>query len=342
MSEWISAPGKVFLAGEYAVLEPGRPALVVGVDRRLHASRERVVRVVQLVQEPGRHVPVVQLVHRPSGLIWEPPALPPPELRFAARAALLCRAEGLRLVFENDLALEGAKIGLGASAAACVLTVRAARPGATDEAVLALAAAAHWAEQGGQGSGADVAACALGGVLEVRSRFPWRSAEEVMALSPEQIASSRPVEARRVRAPADLRLALAFSGKSADTRALLKPVRELMQGDPRRWKRLADRISAASESLRVALEAGDGDGALDAVRAGAAAMAALGEEVKAPIVTEELARACALAAAAGAAAKPSGAGGGDCAVVVAFGEKAMQRAEAALRPHFPVFRVTPA
>ena len=71
-------------------------------------------------------------------------------------------------------------------------------------------------------------------------------------------------------------------------------------------------------------------------------MAALGEEVKAPIVTEDLARACALAAAAGAAAKPSGAGGGDCALVVAFGEEAMQRAEAALRPHFPVFRVTPA
>ena len=32
------ASGKVFLAGEYAVLERGRPALVVGVDRFLEAS----------------------------------------------------------------------------------------------------------------------------------------------------------------------------------------------------------------------------------------------------------------------------------------------------------------
>ena len=48
------------------------------------------------------------------------------------------------------------------------------------------------AEQGGAGSGADVAAAALGGVLEVRSRIPWRSAEEVMALPAQEIAASGP------------------------------------------------------------------------------------------------------------------------------------------------------
>jgi len=31
----LEAPGKMFLAGEYAVLEPGRSALVVAVDRTL-------------------------------------------------------------------------------------------------------------------------------------------------------------------------------------------------------------------------------------------------------------------------------------------------------------------
>jgi phosphomevalonate kinase len=55
-------------------------------------------------------------------------------------------------------------------------------------------------------------------------------------------------------------------------------------------------------------------------------MAALGAEAEVGIVTPELARACALASAAGAAVKPSGAGGGDCAVVLAFGEAAIGRA----------------
>jgi mevalonate kinase len=71
-------------------------------------------------------------------------------------------------------------------------------------------------------------------------------------------------------------------------------------------------------------------------------MAALGEDARLRIVTPELARACALAASAGAAGKPSGAGGGDCAVVLAFGDDGRDRAEAALRPHFPVLRVSPA
>ena len=70
-----------------------------------------------------------------------------------------------------------------------------------------------------------------------------------------------------------------------------------------------------------------------------AAMARLGEASGAPIVTEALARAAALAASAGAAAKPSGAGGGDCAVVIAFGDEALARAERALAPHFETFRV---
>jgi phosphomevalonate kinase len=71
-------------------------------------------------------------------------------------------------------------------------------------------------------------------------------------------------------------------------------------------------------------------------------MVALGQEAGVPIVTPELARACALASGAGAAGKPSGAGGGDCAVILAFGDAARDRAEAALVPYFPVFHVTPA
>jgi phosphomevalonate kinase len=45
-----------------------------------------------------------------------------------------------------------------------------------------------------------------------------------------------------------------------------------------------------------------------------------------PIVTPELERACALASSAGAAGKPSGAGGGDCAIVLAFGDPAADSA----------------
>jgi phosphomevalonate kinase len=72
-------------------------------------------------------------------------------------------------------------------------------------------------------------------------------------------------------------------------------------------------------------------------------MAALGDAASCPIVTPALARICALTQAAGGAAKPSGAGGGDCAVVLCFGEADRDRLEAALaREGFPVARIRPA
>ncbi|HUJ24758.1 MAG TPA: hypothetical protein VLW85_01990 [Myxococcales bacterium] len=292
MSDRISAPGKVFLAGEYAVLE-GHPALVVGVDKRIHAT---------VKPADGVH-----LIHRPSGAEWKPPASPPPELRFAARAFTLAGGRDLRVVFEDDFKFGDLKIGLGGSAAACVLAVRAARPDASDEEVMRIAAEAHLAEQGGKGSGADVAACAMGGVLEARSK---------------------PLTARRVRVPEDLRLLLAFTGKPADTRELIATVRR----DPP----VIAHIARACGELTAALESGDRQAALAAVRSGAAAMKALG------VMTVELERVCALASDAGATAKPSGAGGGDCAVIFAFGDAMADRAEKAVRPHFPVFRVVPA
>ena len=336
MTVRLAASGKVFLAGEYAVLDPGRPALVAGIDWKMHA-----------VAEPGARG--VQIVHRPSGLLWDG-GQAPAELRFAARAALLAMAfcrkpDGVRISFEDDLSREGRKLGLGGSAAACVLAVRAVcaladRRSGEDE-ILALAVAAHWAEQGGAGSGADVAAAALGGILEVRSRIAWQSAGEVMALPADRVAASRPLDVRRVAVPPQLRLLLVDAGEPANTRSLVREVRAFARGAAARWQGRAGEISAAAEKLRDALEACDAPSALDAVRKGAVAMAALGEDAGVPIVTPELARACALASAAGAAGKPSGAGGGDCAVVLAFGDEARDRAEAALRPHFPVFRVAP-
>ncbi len=339
MSERLSAPGKVFLAGEYAVLD-GRPALVMGVDRRMQAS---------LSSQPA-----TTLVHAPSGIAWDGgPA--PEELRFAARAVQLaqrlCAEEGLpqrglRLVFENDFAEGGVKLGLGGSAAASVIAVRAACAAygraLTDSEALALAVAAHFIEQGGEGSGADVAACALGGVQQVRARLPWRSAEEAMAAPAREILRANAIEARPVAVPADLRFLLAFTGKAASTRSLVRRVREFREGDPHRWAAVAGEIEKCSESLRTALEAGERDRALQSLRSGAAAMARLGELSGAGIITAELTMACALAASAGAAGKPSGAGGGDCAVILAFGDDVRDRAEAGLRPQFPVFRVSPA
>ena len=194
------APGKVFLAGEYAVLDRGRPALVAAVDRGLRLS----------LRPLGE--PLVALRHAPSGesltgVLSDDVSSPvawmggvPGGLRFAARAVALslrlCAEEGraprgFAATFEDDLSVVDAagasrKLGLGGSAASSVLAVRAAAlsqgRGLTPSEVLTLALAAHWVEQGGSGSGGDVAASSLGGVSLVRVRHVWRAPEQVLAL----------------------------------------------------------------------------------------------------------------------------------------------------------------
>jgi len=351
----LAAPGKAFLAGEYAVLEPSGAALVVGIDRFLDASlRPLAEKKVEIFHRPSGSFAKGELTA--DGIRWAEGI--PDEVRFAARAAALaaslCAAEhrpqrGFALVYENDFAQDGKKIGLGGSAAASVLAVRATcaaqeRPLPGEE-TAALAAAAHFDEQGGRGSGADVAACVFGGLLEVRAQRPLQLGED-----PRDVLRAPPITVRRLPLPSDLRLLLACTGAPADSRALVGSVLEFARANPSRYRPRCDAIGAARDALRNALEGAARSGskepreaALDAVRRAAAAMAALGDEAQVAIVTPELSRACAIAASAGAAAKPSGAGGGDCAIVLAFDDAAIDRAARDLQTAgFSPLRIAPA
>ena len=41
----VSAPGKLYIAGEYAVVEPGHPAIIVAVDQFITVSLEQTKNV---------------------------------------------------------------------------------------------------------------------------------------------------------------------------------------------------------------------------------------------------------------------------------------------------------
>ena len=339
----LSAPGKAFVAGEYSVLQHGEPALVLAVDIRMHATvRELRGRSVELVHAPSGTTVEGELSPT-TGVRWvHGPRAIPGELRFAARsvelAARLCaeegrEARGFRATFMDDLSRDGHKLGLGGSAAASVLAVRATclaqqREVSRDE-LICLAATAHWLEQGGRGSGADVAACASGGLVEVRSR-PSRS--DVVSTSSalvRDLLRDPLVNVDPVSVPPGCHFLLAWTGQPADSRKLVDGVLKFASARQGRWHHHVRMLSACEVAVREALERADEAACLDAIRRAAAALGALGDEAQVPIVTEDLAHACAIASSAGAAGKPSGAGGGDCAIVLAWGDAA-ERARQAL------------
>src|SRR5205823_12250449 len=144
------APGKLFLTGAWAVLE-GAPAIVIAIDRFAEAS-------FQPFQSRGRE---------PADSSIEQDLSPMPEVVAVAK-----RLESdVPHVDVSSMQQNGHKIGLGSSAAASVAAAAAilhAKTGTIDvDRVVDVASRAHRDVQP-RGSGADVAACAHGGVVEVR------------------------------------------------------------------------------------------------------------------------------------------------------------------------------
>lgn len=310
----VSAPGKLMIAGEYAVLSGGT-CLVTAVDRRAFAT----------LDDDGSGA----AGHGSPGASPRSPDRPvlTPEVRVARRRAeTLLGPVPATLTLSIDVTAlrneeQGTKLGLGSSAAgaAAAAGVIFAHHGhdLTDEAVrmrvLEVALSGH-REVAPEGSGADVAAAVLGGFVTFRR-------------------ANDDIDVERVAWPKHAEVAVVWTGVEAKTSELVRRVNVLKNGDPARHDGLVAHISRAAQALIGAAKRGDAPAIVDAARAHGDAMAALGDASGAPIVEARHREVMRLAAEAGGAAKPSGAGGGDVAVAFFADRTARDRFEVACAKH---------
>jgi len=295
----VSAPGKIFLAGEYAVLQGGA-AVVAAVDRRATA---------RLVTGGTPASPLVEEVCRAVGAELGPAA-----------------PDGVPEIDTTAMSGPGGKLGIGSSAAAAAGAVGAFfdAAGLNLEAeevrarAFALAERAHRAAQGGRGSGADVAAAVFGGVIRYHRGTDGYGRIEVRPLGP---------------VPAEL---VVFStGTPSPTVDHIRAVERLGARDPAEHQARLEAIRVAAELFCAAHQAGRTADLVAAAASAGEALAALGRSADIPIVTPALAAAAAVARDLGGAAKPSGAGGGD----VGVGFFPDRRAAEAFRAHAPTIGV---
>lgn len=302
---WVArAPGKLFLLGEYAVLD-GAPAIVAAVDRFAEVRVEPAV--------PAGRVNVVAHDLGVSGsfdaasatFVDGPLRFVLAAYRAACERAPHLRSVGLTIRTADELrGSGGAKIGLGGSAAVTVATVAALLSaaeigwegvGARHE-LLALALAAHDAAQKTRGSGADVAASVFGGVL----RF-------------ERPPGTTPA-VRRLTLPAGGRLLVGWTGEAASTASLVEGYLTATNGRLESRRRFRDASARCVEEFERALERGELSAA--AIEGGEAALRELEREAGLPLHTPRLDALIEAARTAGVPAKLSGAGGGDCGVAL--------------------------
>lgn len=287
----VSAPGKAFLCGEYAVLS-GAPAIVAAVDRRVNAE-------------------------------WT--ELPPrtEQLPIEARATLEAAQERFgqppyHLSFDTGPLYQGPnKLGLGSSAAVAVASAAALialrehdlkEPEVRDR-VFAAALRGHSAVAP-RGSGADVAAATYGGYLWFQ-----RQGGELLV---------QPVDP-----PSSLVSVLLWTGKSARTSDLLERLSRLKTQLPKVHRQCVSELHERATEFAQAFRSGDVRHIIMIAREYNACMSALGVAVQAPIVSSKLQRIAEWACWHGGAAKPCGAGAGDLAVTFFVDQDAADRFAAA-------------
>lgn len=311
----VSAPGKLFLTGEYAVLE-GAPALLSAVDRRVHVTAEQAAGSQWTISAPDIGIETLALAGD-GGLPEELDAATRHRLRvFDAVRATLAEAAGaisqpLAIHIDSKaFSANGHKLGLGASAAvAAALTgalSRIAGMGCDPATLCDTAIAAHRRAQDGAGSGADVAASIYGGVIEYRENE---------------------VEAGMVL-PADITGMAVVTGNGASTTDLVGRVAAYAEHEPAAYQ--ADMAHLKQLASRASAALADADDFLALTRDYFAALQALDAHAHAGIVLDRHRELAALARRYGGVFKTTGAGGGDLGLVFSPGGGPARRLAAEL------------
>jgi phosphomevalonate kinase len=331
------AHGKLFVLGEYAVVEPGNPAILVAVDRHVTvtvsaASGPDVVVTSDLLPgelrlaRDGDRLAVRPDAHgqpdgdgHPGGGV--PHVVSAIEVVDEYLAARRIPAPAARVAIESGLHDNGTKLGLGSSGAVTVAVVAALTAWCdadlTPEATYRLAMLAT-ARIDVAASGGDLAASVWGGWIAYQA--PDRAA--VL-----ETARHRGIEAamrepwpgfalRRLPAPRGVSLQVGWTGEPASTTALVSKLgRRAWRGTRAHARFVAGTTACVRASVR-ALEGGDRRELLRRVREARRLLAELDDEVGVGIFTSRLTALCDATEAVGGAAKPSGAGGGDCGIAL--------------------------
>jgi len=304
-----SAPGKLVLLGEYAVLE-GAPATVAAVDRRARVRLRPAPDECYTVSSPTLEITAATFRLHDGAVEWTR-AVDAEQLGLV-ETVLQALDEKPRPFhatlgtgrFQYREGRRRAKLGLGSSAALTVALAGAlsrlndTRP--EPERLLPRLLQAHGQFQSGRGSGLDLAAALYGGTIAYTLPGEGRQPEvESLAL------------------PDGLYMLHVWSGRSASTPRLLAALEDWRVQFPGRYRHNMRALAAIAETGARSIRRNDATGLIEAVDEYARALAELGRASGLDIVSAEHGEIAALAQAEGASYKPSGAGGGDLGIAIA-------------------------
>jgi phosphomevalonate kinase len=320
-----SAPGKLVLTGEYAVLE-NAPAVSAAVD--LRATVE-----VQAADTEYSELNVVNNDQRyrfRAGAVkdWLDDSGPYGAIVDAAMHVLRGRAalsKPLTISIctrdfylpAEDAAEEPVKKGIGSSAAVAVALTAALQTIAGETPDMELALETHHLFQGAQGSGIDVATSWFGGLIKMLPGQPPPSTPRVQQLAWPEGLYVMPV----------------WTGQAASTPAKLRLLSACKAATPEAYNRVFESLCLAAATAATAWSNGRSREIFAAIKQFAGALHELDTAATLGIWSEPHRKLNELAGSGDVVYKPSGAGGGDFGVAFAtdevqlsgFGERAVEQ-----------------
>jgi phosphomevalonate kinase len=331
----VCAPGKLFVAGEYAVVEAGYPAVLVAVDRHVTVRLARAEDAGSIASDQYGRLPVVWrrdggrvvLDHDSRPFDYVLAAIDVVE-RFAAEQGRTLGFYDISISSELD-DQSGRKFGLGSSAAVTAATVRALdrfyELGLPTLQLLKLALLAT-VQVNPMGSGGDVAASLYGGWIRYAALDrDWLRA----AVAGGSAAAGGPgpltalldadwpgLAVRRLPTPRSMRLVVGWTGVPASTTRLVEAMQSRKGAAESHYPDFLAASRACVDALSAAIERDDAPAAKAEIRRARGLLTSLARAAGVDIETPALRTLCETAEDVGAAAKSSGAGGGDCGIVL--------------------------
>lgn len=308
-----SAPGKIVLLGEYAVLE-NAPALVAAVDRFATVEVRESDSATCSVTATNLDAAEIAFDLGAERLAWHGQNGPLKLMRtlldeLATRGVLDASTAPFRLSVDSaDFYRGNQKIGLGSSAATTAAVALAIEDWTGQKVprwpdLFELLFDVHRRRQDGTGSGLDIAASLLGGVFSFERSGGGQAAPQVQSL----------------RWPDGLSWCVVWTGTPASTGSYLTRLREFAQQNRAAYDAAMARLGSVARLGIAAFEEGGVDNFLDAVHDYMYALTDFGARTGLDIVNHDHRGLAGLAELTGVVYKPSGAGGGD--IGVAFSGK---------------------
>ncbi len=346
----IKVPGKLMIAGEYAVLEPGYKALVVAVNRYVTAEIKPsfvnelflpqlgLNRITWNFDENG-----IEFYQKEDRLSFVKNAM---STAFHYLKEMGIKLHSFQLHIKSDLndPTTGKKYGFGSSAAIVVAVIASIlsfhgelndvcemskdetlnQEGALMK-LFKLSAIAHVKTQG-NGSGADIAAVVYGGWIQYSTfRAKWLLTElEKGSNIIKLIEMPWPnLLIGKISPPEELKLLVGWTKESVGTAPMVKKIESFQRENMEYYQEFLTESLSSVLSLIYAFEKGDVKRAIDALYKNRVALLGLGERAGVNIETKRIKTLCTIADKFGRG-KSSGAGGGDCGIAFIHGEEKLQ------------------